>query len=55
LRDTGIRLAIEAEGNAVTEEAWGVIEKRFAGRLTAAQFSALKAWWRKSVEGGGAA
>jgi hypothetical protein len=55
LRDAGIRLAIEAEGNAVTEEAWGVIEKRFAGRLTAAQFSALKAWWRKSVEGGGAA
>ena len=55
LRDAGIRMVIEAEGNAVTEEAWSVMEKRFAGRLTANQFSALKTWWRSSVEGGGAA
>jgi hypothetical protein len=48
----GIRLAIEAEGRPVTDEAWGAMEKRFAGRLTAGQFKALKAWWKKSVEAG---
>ena len=53
LRDAGVRLAIEAEGNPVTEEAFAELEKRFAGRLTAGQFSALKVWWRSSVEGGG--
>jgi hypothetical protein len=46
----GIRLAIEAEGRPVTDEAWGAMEKRFAGRLTAGQFESLKKWWRSSVE-----
>jgi hypothetical protein len=55
LRDAGIRLAIEAEGRAVSEEAWGAMQKKFAGRLSASQFTALKAWWKKSVEGGEAA
>jgi hypothetical protein len=54
LRDAGIRLAMEAEGRPVTEEAWGAMQKKFAGRLTADQFKALREWWRSSVEGGGA-
>jgi hypothetical protein len=52
LRDVGIRIAIEAEGRPVSDETWAVMEKRFAGRITASQFKALKAWWRGSVEKG---
>ena len=37
----GIHMVMEAEGNPVTEEAWGAVEKQFAGRLTASQFTAL--------------
>jgi hypothetical protein len=52
LRDAGIRIAIEAEGRPLSEETSGAMEKRFAGRLTAGQFKALKAWWRGSIEKG---
>jgi hypothetical protein len=50
LRDAGIRMAIEAEGRAVSDEAWGALQKRFSGRLTAGQFESLKRWWHASVE-----
>jgi hypothetical protein len=52
LRDAGIRMAIEAEGRAVTDEMWNTTMKRFEGRLTAGQAKALRAWWVASVEGG---
>jgi hypothetical protein len=51
LRDAGIRMAIEAEGRAVSDEAWAAVQKRFAGRLSQKQFESLKSWWRTSVEG----
>jgi hypothetical protein len=45
-------MAIEAEGKPVSEEAFAVLAKRFSGRISEAQFKALKTWWRASVEGG---
>ena len=51
LRDAGIRMAIEAEGKAVSGETWSAMEKKFAGRLTSKQFAALKTWWTNYVEG----
>ncbi len=50
LRDAGIRLAIEAEGRPVTDEAWAAVVKRFEGRLTEKQFESLRRWWISSVE-----
>lgn len=58
LRDAGIRMAIAADGKPVTDEAWAGAMKKFEGRLTAPQRTALRAWWKASVEGvegGGAA
>jgi hypothetical protein len=53
LRDAGIQMAIAAEGRAVSDEAFSAMEKKFAGRLTALQFTSLKKWWKSQVEGGG--
>jgi len=50
LRDTGIRMAIEAEGKPVSDEAWAATAKRFEGRLTKEQLTALRKWWRSNVE-----
>jgi hypothetical protein len=50
LRDAGIRMAIEAEGRAVSDEAWSSMQKRFEGRLTSEQFNTLTTWWRAAVE-----
>jgi hypothetical protein len=55
LRDVGIQLAIAAEGRPVSDEDWNAATKRFAGRLTQTQATALRTWWRAHVEGGGAA
>jgi hypothetical protein len=54
LRDAGIRMAIEADGKPVSDQAWAKLGKRFAGRLTANQFKSLRTWCRNSVERGGA-
>jgi hypothetical protein len=51
LRDTGVRLAVEADGKPLSTETWNALEKRFAGRLSPSQFTALRAWWRGTVEG----
>jgi len=50
LRDRGIRMAIEAAGKPVSEQQWKEFEKSYAGKLKPAQITALKAWWRSSVE-----
>jgi hypothetical protein len=51
LRDTGVRLAVEAEGKPVSDETWAALEKKFSERLTPTRFKSLKAWWKTSVEG----
>jgi hypothetical protein len=43
-------LAIEAEGRPVTDQAWGALQKRSEGQLTAKQFESLRRWWISSVE-----
>ena len=53
LRDAGIRLAIEADGRRVTDEAMDAFAKKFKGRLKPTQIASIRAWWRGSIEGGG--
>jgi hypothetical protein len=53
LRDEGIRMAIHAQGAPVSEEQWQAFDARFGERLTKTQITALKNWWRTSVERGG--
>jgi len=35
----------------VSEEAWAETQQRFSGKLTPAQFSWLRNWFQKNVEG----
>jgi hypothetical protein len=54
LRDEGIRLGMQVDGKPLSD---GVVDgalRKYAGRLTATQAKALKAYWRR-IEGGGAA
>jgi hypothetical protein len=53
LRDEGIRMAVHAQGAPVSEEQWKAFDERFGGRLTKTQITALKSWWKTSVEQGG--
>lgn len=54
LRDAGIKLALQVDGAPLSNEIVDAALKPFAGRLTATQAKALKAYWRR-IEGGGAA
>jgi hypothetical protein len=42
LRDAGIRMAMEAEGRPVNEEAWAAMEQRFKGRLSPTQWCSAR-------------
>jgi hypothetical protein len=52
LRDEGIRMAVAAQGAPVSDEAWEEFDTKFGGRLTKTQITALKSWWKTSVEQG---
>lgn len=54
LRDEGIRLGMQVDGRPQSDEVVAGALRKFAGRLTATQVTALKAYWRR-IEGGGAA
>jgi hypothetical protein len=53
LRDEGIRMAIRAQGAPVSEDQWAAFDAKFGRRLTKTQVTALKSWWKTSVERGG--
>ncbi len=54
LRDAGVRLGMQVDGKPLSDELVDGALKKYAGRLTATQIKALKAYWRR-IEGGGAA
>lgn len=54
LRDEGIRLGMQVDGKPLSDEVVDGVLKKYAGRLTATQAKALKAYWRR-IEGGGSA
>ena len=49
-----IKLAMQADGKPVTDEARNAAMKRFETRLTSSQRTALRTWWKTKLEGGGA-
>jgi hypothetical protein len=51
LRDEGINMVLAADGKPVSDDTWRGFAKKYEGRLTKGQITALRTWWRKSVEG----